>query len=392
MCSVLKSFCETFKNRNRKGCIIIKRFVSVLLCLIMALSVTTVTALADSSNGFADFKQIYSYVPESTFTDINENEWYGANKQGVVRQAFEHGLMVGNPSKQFLPGDPITIAESITIAARINSIYNTGSAEFVQADGPDWYMVYVDYAVDHGIISRNQFSNYNANATRIQFAKIFANALPNEALNRINNIAEGFIPDMPSIVQAPEVYKLYGAGILTGRENTEGSKLHAFDPLAKINRAEVAAITVRMVVPSQRHTFGTGDKPDTGFTDKISDVLGKLGLTDKLGLLGLLGLPMDGEISPESIQDAVEVLQDLIENGAGDKTGITGQLAGFCKDLCEAAAGAAPDNGYLQTAAGLCGQIADLLSGGNFDQSTIEVLLEKCIEALKSAKDGQPGT
>lgn len=183
---------------------------------------------------------------QGQFTDVPANQWFTKN----VSEAFEMGLMKGDSASTFNPYGDVTLAEAITMAARIHSIYTTGAETFVQSG--KWYQVYLDYAYNNGIISR---AYYNADvtrkATRAQFAEIFANALPDKALYPINSIPNGAIPDVPlNDNYAPYTYKLYRAGILTG-----GDANGTFSPQTYITRAEAAAIVSRMAEANNRVSF-----------------------------------------------------------------------------------------------------------------------------------------
>ena len=173
-------------------------------------------------------------------------QWYTDS----VKQAFELGLMVGESDNTFKPQDNVTVAQAITMAARVHSIYTTGAESF-QPSGI-WYQVYLDYAFQNGIISYAYYnSDVTQTATRARFAEIFANALPAEALSPINKVTEGAIPDVPaSAYDAGHVYKLYRAGILSGSD-VNGT----FSPDSYITRQEAAAIVSRMAESSSRVKF-----------------------------------------------------------------------------------------------------------------------------------------
>lgn len=183
---------------------------------------------------------------QGQFTDVPAGQWYTDS----VKQAFELGLMVGESDNTFKPQDNVTVAQAITMAARVHSIYTTGAESF-QPSGI-WYQVYLDYAFQNGIISYAYYnSDVTQTATRAQFAEIFANALPAEALSPINKVTEGAIPDVPaSAFYASHVYKLYRAGILSGSD-VNGT----FSPDSYITRQEAAAIVSRMAESSSRVKF-----------------------------------------------------------------------------------------------------------------------------------------
>ena len=92
------------------------------------------------------------------------------------------------------------------------------------------------------------------NATRAQFAEIFANSLPEGALTSINDVEDGAIPDVPMTeLCASHVYKLYRAGILAG-----GDARGTFSPNSYITRQECATIVARMAESNSRVSFTLG--------------------------------------------------------------------------------------------------------------------------------------
>lgn len=186
---------------------------------------------------------------QGQFTDVPAQQWYTEG----VKQAFEFGLMKGVSAKKFNPQGNVTLAEAITMAARIHSIYTTGAESFGQTS--PWYQGYLDYAFQNGIISYAYYnSDVNKNATRAQFAEIFANSLPEEALAAVNDVDDGAIPDVPMTeAYAGHVYKLYRAGILAG-----GDARGTFSPNSYITRQECAAIVSRMAESNSRISFTLG--------------------------------------------------------------------------------------------------------------------------------------
>ena len=180
------------------------------------------------------------------FSDVSPDAWY----VGSVKSAYAFGLMKGNSATTFAPNGYVTIAEAVTMAARIHSIYTTGGESFY-LDPNKWYQAYFEYAYENDIITAEYFyGNVNARATRAQCAEIFANALPDEALSERNHIEDGFIPDVkPDHKYAASIYKLYRAGVLTGGNN------FSFDPASSISRAEAAAIVSRMADSDNRIRF-----------------------------------------------------------------------------------------------------------------------------------------
>ena len=207
----------------------------------MIISSLAITAFAQA--GLSNFQKTLTYT-DGKFTDVSSSDWFSTN----VKAAYEYGLVNGVSTTSFGAASNVKISEAIALAARLNSIYTTGSASFTE--GSPWYQVYVDYAVANEIVAKNRFEDYNVYATRLQVAEIFAAALPSEALTAINNIQNGAIPDVASDYSCEYVYTLYRAGIITGI-TTAGY----FHPADKILRSEISAIATRMVDTSLRVKF-----------------------------------------------------------------------------------------------------------------------------------------
>ena len=178
------------------------------------------------------------------FADVNENQWYGFNRQKVIADAYEYGLMQGGGTAAFNPAGNITVAEAITVAARVNSIYMTGAEDFTQ--GNPWYQTYVDYAIANGIIITGDFTDYSRAATRAEMAYIFSRSLPEYEFASQNTVNS--LPDVKSgTPYYSSIISLYKAGVITGND-TAGT----FNPDSNITRAEAAAIISRVILPAAR--------------------------------------------------------------------------------------------------------------------------------------------
>lgn len=236
-----------------------KKALSVILCVTMILSLTSVV-----------FSEHYT-----SFTDVSPESWYYEDVDNAVRL----GIINGKSETTFAPDDNLTYAEAIKLAACMYQLYKDGSVYLVSGGNP-WYQTYVDYAKSHFIIDRDY--EYNAKATRAGYIEIFANALPDGALSAINNVPDDSIPDVPSSeAYAPAVYKLYRAGILTGVD-----KEHNCKPLSTIKRCEVAAIITRMMDETKRLTFSMGTNAEEPKTEEPK-----------------LEIPKDAEPAPEIKED-----------------------------------------------------------------------------------------
>ncbi len=230
-----------------------KRLLSAFLAVIMCISVIPMSVFAAAENGLGNFTKRNSYNSE-LFTDVSESNWFYDN----VKTAYELGLMVGKGENTFDTESGVTIAETITIAARIHSIYHTGDDSFEKST--PWYDAYVDYAKTNGVL-KYEVSDYAKAATRAEFAVILVNALPDEALESVNKVAANAIPDV-KITDAfgDAVYKLYRAGIMVGNDENG-----TFAPASNIKRSEVSAIVTRMADRALRRAVQLGKEYTVSF-------------------------------------------------------------------------------------------------------------------------------
>lgn len=178
---------------------------------------------------------------DGIFRDVGPNDWFRDN----VATVYELGLMKGTGERLFSPTNNVTLAEAVTLAARIYSRYYGDDESFAGYDGGNWYDPYVNYARAKGIISANYA--YAHPATREEFVFILAQALPAEALKQ--TVGEVRFADAADIVYAGAVELLAGAGVING---VPENGLTYFKPGAPITRAEVAAIVGRMAQPGTR--------------------------------------------------------------------------------------------------------------------------------------------
>lgn len=91
---------------------------ALVLCIVAFLLATAV---------FASFEMVNTY--DSNFTDVSDSNWFGAD----VKTAYELGFMNGKADGVFDPNGNVTVAEGITMAARVHAIYNGNLIEKADA-------------------------------------------------------------------------------------------------------------------------------------------------------------------------------------------------------------------------------------------------------------------
>ncbi len=186
---------------------------------------------------------------DSLFTDLDKKAWYYT--AGYVQAVYSVGLMEGFGEKIFGPDENLTVAQAVTLAVRLHSIYAGGTGYLTPSGNQKWYDPYFSYAIDAGILSRGRFANPDKAATRAEMAELLAKALPAACYAKINSL--GAIPDFSANSAGfAEALALFNAGILQGDDAA-----HTFRPNDSIRRSEVAAILIRLVTPGKRIVFGS---------------------------------------------------------------------------------------------------------------------------------------
>lgn len=168
--------------------------------------------------------------------------WYDHES---VTICVETGLMKGSGGA-FNPGGHITLAEVVTIAARINE-KTAGYALPTQKPDEPWYAPALAVMAHIGITVG---PDPMAVATRGDFVRILSAVTPDELLSPINTIAT--LPD----TKEGDVLRFYNAGILTGRD-----AYGTFDGGGGLLRSEVCAMLARIARPALRKTFTPAFSP-----------------------------------------------------------------------------------------------------------------------------------
>lgn len=191
-----------------------------ILAVVLVFAVIQVCAYADSS----DFWARREYGGEFS-SDVSESDWY----YGFVTTMYNLGLTDGYDGA-YMPDKYLTVAEAVTIASRLHSIYYTGdtNASDYYTGGDNWYDKYMTYAEDNGIIDDRFLGMENSPALRKYAAYIFAFVFD---MPDINDIAPENIPDI-DYEYSYYITSAYNKGIMSGIDegltfNPDGTSVFA---------------------------------------------------------------------------------------------------------------------------------------------------------------------
>lgn len=169
--------------------------------------------------------------------DVSADAWYS----DCVECVCQAGIMEGTAENVFSPDSTLTVAEGVTIAARIASLVS--DTEIPEADG-EWYQKYVDYAEEKGLMAGDRFADYSAQLKRHEMASLLA---PLCADYPVINEVERVVDVNATAPYEKDVLTLYRAGILTGNDEYGN-----FSPESSLTRAEAAAVVSRVAYSERR--------------------------------------------------------------------------------------------------------------------------------------------
>ena len=121
-----------------------KKILTVLLAVVL---------LAIGAN--AAFEKVNTY--DNNFADVKDSNWFAKD----VKSAYELGFMNGKAEGQFDPNGNVTIAEGITMAARVNAMFN--GKEITKAEentaAPAGEELRFDFDTDEGFTLNHAIGN-----------------------------------------------------------------------------------------------------------------------------------------------------------------------------------------------------------------------------------------
>lgn len=220
-----------------------RRVLTMVLAALLLAGAFSPAALAGEEQTFSATR-----VYEDQFSDVSATDWYYEH----VRALYELGLTNGQGGEdRFDPQGNLTVAEALTMAARLRSLYEYGDSEAGpgQYGGTPWYVPYVSYLQSLGAAGRELEAVCTQAASRAQMAHILANALPASLLEPLNEevvtaaFANGtYIKDVRrDTPYYADILKLYTWGILSGIDQSG-----AFHPEETIPRCQTAVMVARL--------------------------------------------------------------------------------------------------------------------------------------------------
>lgn len=230
----------------------IKRYAAALsLSTVLLLGAFSAPARAREAEGFTPIR---TYTGQ--FADVSGSAWY----YDAVKALYELGLTNGKgEADRFDPDGDLTVAEAVTMAARLRSLYETGDSEAgPAARGGDWYLPYAFYLQERGALGKELEGAYDRPATRAEMAHVLAGALPRSFLEPVNRkvVSEGhasgqYIRDVTEDTPyQADILLLYEWGVAGGADQA-GS----FLPGERISRCQAAAMAVRLAYGGLRLTL-----------------------------------------------------------------------------------------------------------------------------------------
>lgn len=224
--------------------------VSMLVCILLCSAVLG-----------ADFEKSRSY--NNNFADIPTGSWYADS----VASVYEIELMEGVSADTFDAESEMSVAQAITIAARLHSIYN--ETEIPETEGGRWFQKYVDYCMNNGIMAEGQFDSYSRSVLSFEMVQLFAAALPHDFYPAVNSISS--VHDVPEILSfADDVLLFYNAGVLNGNDE-QGN----FLPMSPITRKRAAVIISRTALKDKRLSFTLPEAKESYSFTELFDTLDK---------------------------------------------------------------------------------------------------------------------
>ncbi len=208
-----------------------KKTISLVLAVIMAISVMSFTVTAEGASGLP-------------FDDVNAGKWY----YDTVKTVYDEGIMEGVTETTFAPEDPMTRAQIVTIFYRLADMYRTdlkNKGLFKDTTKTAWYADYLGWAVYAKLVDGYPDGTFRPNKaiTRQELAKLIVGFLRYLVADADGGaITDGFTDEDRFPSWSKEyIEQLRETGLMAGDDKGR------FNPTKTATRAEVATVIVRMM-------------------------------------------------------------------------------------------------------------------------------------------------
>lgn len=187
----------------------------------------------------------------ASFADVSGQDWYDR----WVNLAYSTGMMEGVGRQQFVPDDELSVAETLRLAACLESRAIQDDFHLQGVSGSLWYSSSVTYCEAVGIISYGEYEkdDFERPVTRAEMARIFSRTTAVRGMEIINDLdrVRSSVPDVKEDDFAAEaIYGLYAKGVFTGRDSA-----YSYCPEESLTRAEAATMIARIARPEHRITL-----------------------------------------------------------------------------------------------------------------------------------------
>lgn len=204
-----------------------KKFAAVLSCILAMLMLC--------SSVFA--------VSVSDFTDVPSNAWYLPE----LTYSVEHSMVGGTSDTTFSPSGDMSRAQFIAVLGRALNGTAESTGKFTDVDESQYYVPYLYWAVENGIIGGTSDTTFSPNApiTRQDMATIIGRAIENLGLTvePAGNPVE-FFADFDSVAN----YAKSSVELLRQKALLKGDDNYNVNPRQNMTRAEGVAVLARLMM------------------------------------------------------------------------------------------------------------------------------------------------
>lgn len=185
---------------------------------------------------------------KASFSDVSGKDWYDR----WVNLAYSMGMMEGTGGGRFEPLKELTVAETLRLAACLESRAIQDDFHLQSTSGSLWYSSSVTYCEAVGIISYGEYGkgDFNRPVSRAEMARIFSKTSAVRGMENVNDLerVRSVVSDVDKDHYAAEaIYGLYAKGVFAGKDSA-----YSFYPEENLTRAEAATVIARIARPEHR--------------------------------------------------------------------------------------------------------------------------------------------